>query len=83
MSSFTFYFIIQFEIGSSVLVQMTESSDYHAGMISDIEENMYGIIYDDEGLEDEEQIQESRLVPLAIDKEEASEVFKRSFFDHY
>jgi hypothetical protein len=35
---------------------------------------MYGIIYDDESLEDEEEIQESRLIPLAVDIEDSSEV---------
>ena len=53
--------------GSSVLVQTkkTSSAEFHSAMVSDINEGLYEVIFDDDALGEEESIDISRVVLLA------------------
>jgi hypothetical protein len=53
--------------GSSVLVQnkKTSSAEFHSAIVSDVNEGLYDVIFDDEALGEEESIDISRVVLLA------------------
>ena len=58
---------LQPSIGSSVLVQnkKASSAEFHSAIVSDINDGLYEVIFDDEALGEEESIDISRIVLLA------------------
>ena len=58
---------LQPSTGSAVLVQnkKTSSAEFHSAIVSDINEGLYEVIFDDEALGEEESIDIHRIVLLA------------------
>lgn len=58
---------LQPSTGSSVLVQTkkTSSAEFHSAIVSDMNEGLYEVIFDDDALGEEESIDISRVVLLA------------------
>jgi hypothetical protein len=58
---------LQASTGSSVLIQnkKTSSAEFHSAIVSDVNEGLYDVIFDDDALGEEESIDISRVVLLA------------------
>lgn len=58
---------LQPSTGSCVLIQnkKTSSAEFHSAIVSDVNEGLYDVIYDDDALGEEESIDISRVVLLA------------------
>jgi hypothetical protein len=60
-------YYLQPSTGSSVLIQnkKTSSAEFHSAIVSDVNEGLYDVIFDDDALGEEESIDISRVVLLA------------------